>query len=145
MCTTSLKLSLINYESFSHPARALSCVLLLCVVGCMSATNLTTHNVSGGGPTALLEVRLVEANGCTYGDGDDGGRWFLVWPAGHALRATDIVDGSGAVVARLGQRASLTGGEYHASQLAFLQTLLSNDLPEPCKSEEYWLVTHIAT
>ena len=118
---------------------------LLFLAGCQAGgpSNLPTHRDLGGGPTALVEMQLVEDGGCIFGQSDDpAGRWLIVWPSGFRREGQQIVGSNGAV-AILGEKASLTGGEYHANQLGFVESLLDTGSSIQCKSDEYFLATAV--
>jgi hypothetical protein len=120
-------------------------LLALSIIACgQRATGLPTHRDLGGGPTALLSVDLEAAGACVYGVAPDGsGRWLIIWPAGFGLRDGLIVDGSGSERATIGESVQLTGGEYHATQFDFIQSLLESPPDPSCTADEYFLATEV--
>jgi hypothetical protein len=55
----------------------------------------------------------------------------------------DIVDSSGDAVATIGKPITVGGGEYSQNQYSFLRTLMPNDVLEPCRGGQFWLVTGV--
>lgn len=104
---------------------------------------LPTHRNLGGGPAALLTATLIEDGGCVYATTESpAGRWLPIWPSGYRRDGQAIKEGNN-VVASVSAVAKLGGGEYHASQLDFLRTLLESPIPVSCQASEYWLVTEV--
>jgi Tol biopolymer transport system component len=85
---------------------------------------------------ALLHGRLGVTGGCVSASGA-----AVIWPAGYGLIAqageTWVVDGSGAVVARLGASVRLGG---NGTDLATAERLVEGDVPDSCKTARmFWL------
>jgi hypothetical protein len=60
---------------------------------------------------ALLEGHLARTStGLGVADAT-GLLWTITWPAGYAVRGNELVDPSKAVVARVGDRLSISGGQ----------------------------------
>lgn len=96
------------------------------------------HSIWGGGPTALFEGILVDADGCITTDGGD----TVVWPPGSWLS----VNGGAPLVhtdfsqVRMGERVRLGGGFYSRAQLAGVAASAAESrCPEP-----FFLTTGIA-
>ncbi len=105
-------------------------------------SSLPTHQELNGGPTALLQGRLVVDDECVRAEGIDGqGRWLLIWPPGYSRRGDTVFRGE-RLAARNGDAVTLTGGEYAADQYDFVRTLTSA-IPKPCRGGLYFLVTDV--
>jgi hypothetical protein len=75
--------------------------------------------------------------------GDGAGDYRPLWPAGHRLRITDgeveIADGSGHLVARVGDEVRLDGGEIPLDWDSPRYRRLHDELPCDCWGP-YWIV-----
>jgi hypothetical protein len=93
---------------------------------------------------ALTKGELIVVDGCLrLRTGDpDGPVFLLIWPPGYALRtegeAIEVLDKTGRVVVRVGERVQLGGGESPTTA-ALLETILEEPLPEQCPGP-YWMV-----
>jgi hypothetical protein len=60
----------------------------------------------------VLEAVRQGDTGCAWLSGPDGQPNFVLWPEGFRLRSSDLalVDGTGSVVAHIGERVSGGGG-----------------------------------
>jgi hypothetical protein len=88
--------------------------------------------------TALLIGDLVEEDGCLR-VAEGGQSHLIIWPYDHTVTAAqddtlEIRDGSGAVVARVGDSVRLSGGEVPA-----VENHASVEIPERFAGP-YWLV-----
>ena len=80
---------------------------------------------------------------CVYATSNPpAGRWLPIWPGGFDRDGQSIKDGH-TVVASIGTVVKLGGGEYHASEMNFLRTLLISPIPDVCPASEYWLVMEV--
>jgi hypothetical protein len=86
---------------------------------------------------ALMIGELVEAGGClrVAGDGQDH---LIIWPYDHAITAAEdgalqVRDGSGMVIAQVGDAVRMSGGEVPSAQ-----SFTATDIPDTC-GEPYWL------
>ena len=103
------------------------------------------HDISGSGMLAPMEGRLEARSGCLWVVPTRGDRMLPIWPPRFGLRVTEerltIINASGAVVAREGDRVLLVGGqvdEQHAFELSARQT------PEACRSKNnYWMAREV--
>lgn len=92
---------------------------------------------SGGGDTALVEGVLKLSNGCLLVTDEFGSTFSPVWPRDYNYRRVadnlEIVGGSGEVVAEVGKRVGLGGGEFSDIDYAELTKSVSGDLncPQP--------------
>ncbi len=87
---------------------------------------------------ALLVGELVLADGCLRVNDSDGNSLLLIWPRDFSLRTDNdviqIVDGSGQLVAQVGDRLQVAGGEVPRLTEAKVQPL-----PDNCPGP-YWIV-----
>jgi hypothetical protein len=97
-------------------------------------------------PSALLTGTLVNADGCLRVIADpDGSSYLAIWPDSVTLifenDSIEIHNLSGELLARVGDRIRLSGGELAASEAGWVSTLLQpgQELPEACPGP-YWLV-----
>jgi hypothetical protein len=105
--------------------------------------NLPSHKDLDAYPAALLTAELVVDGDCVFAtNAESGGRWLPIWPAGYSLENGVISDRDGPI-ARIGEGVKLGGGEYHASQSEFVQTLLVVPIPPSCQGGDYWLVSEV--
>jgi len=102
--------------------------------------------------TALLEGRLVVKNGClrvTPGENEKG--TLIIWQTDYFLNGRngaspaspfqiEILDREGEVVAQVGKRIRMGGGEV---SLNFVEELLREPMPEACEGP-YWLMGGLA-
>jgi hypothetical protein len=75
------------------------------------------HAAWGGGPTALFEGDLQEAEGCIQG-ATDSGAFSVVWPPGYHLtldRGEPVLHG-GSLQVRMGERVRMGGGYYETGE-----------------------------
>lgn len=92
---------------------------------------------------ALFEGRVVEDEaGCLRLDGPDAAT--VVWPRGWGFERRNgtvrILDADGQLVARLGERMSLGGGEVETLPAAMGFTQADRDLAENHCPGRYWIV-----
>jgi hypothetical protein len=122
---------------------ATACSFIVAIVACSSApSGLIRHKALSDTPTAQVDVVLAKSGPCVYGTAPTRvAKLLVLWPPEYSLRGTDIVNGFGSVVATLGGMVRLGGGEYPASQVEFLRTLLIDDLPAECANGPFWLVS----
>ena len=98
-----------------------------------------------GGPAALLNGRLVEADGCLWVAGDDGGRYLPAW--GRGTRAYGVSDGPPVVVEIDGRKiiagswVSLGGGEL--KDIGTVERVLEAPIPSACRAGPFWWVTSL--
>lgn len=94
-------------------------------------------------PTALLEGKLVLDNSNLrlkpfWGKGD-----LPIWPYGYSLRITDkqieVIDNDGQLVARVGDKIKVGGGEVPAE---IVEEYIGRQLPDDCEGP-YWLVSEV--
>jgi hypothetical protein len=78
-------------------------------------------------------------------------RWLLLWPEGHTARLADglleVLDESGELVAREGERLRVGGGERNPIEMGgeaaaerYATDLTGLDIPERC-GDLYWIVS----
>lgn len=92
---------------------------------------------SGGGDTALVEGVLELSDKCLLVTDEFGTTFSPVWPRDYNYRwvadSLEVVDGSGEVVAEVGEHIGLGGGEFSDIDYAELTKSVSGDLncPQP--------------
>ena len=97
---------------------------------------------------ALLEGRLELDNGCLrvkYFDDN----YLLIWPHGFSLRTEgkeiQVIDSDGQLVARVGDRMKVSGGEVHAEFDEFIaEEIIGQPLLDNCTGP-YWIVSEVIT
>jgi hypothetical protein len=106
---------------------------------------LPTHRELSGYPAALLFAQLVQDGDCFYAaDYRSDERHLVVWPSGSAVdvgRVPPVVMVPGGEEIAVGEPVELGGGEFQMDQLAFLRTLLENDIAAECHGGPYWLAS----
>jgi hypothetical protein len=100
-------------------------------------------------PDALFEGKLVLDNSNlrlkpSWGKGDVWGKGdLLVWPYGYSLRIKgkqiQIIDNDGQLVARVGDKIKVGGGEVAAE---IVEKYIGQQLPDDCTGP-YWLVSKV--
>src|SRR5919107_1441313 len=100
------------------------------------AGNLPSHKDLRDSAAALLEAKLIVKGECLFADGESGGRWLPIWPAGFVLLNGVLSDESGQV-AVLGETVKLAGGEHHDSEFDHSQTMLLVPRPSACGGGQY--------
>jgi hypothetical protein len=93
-----------------------------------------------GYPAALIEGELGLSQNCFTLVGP-GGPWVLLWSGSYAPVVVDGKQGvaaSGAVLAMVGQRLELGGGEVTDTEFAV--ELTNDSLPQNCRLGRYWIV-----
>lgn len=133
-------------------------VLLTFAVGCSSMLMvqgprgtdeiyfLRNKQPSGsGGDAALLEGILEFSDGCLLIEGDgDSKRFSPVWPYEYSYKGVagnvEIMDGSGEVVAQIGERVGVSGSEFGPIGYAELDKYVSGNLNCP---KPFWGVVDV--
>jgi hypothetical protein len=106
---------------------------------------LPHHDVRDG-PTALIIGTLNVRDGCVWINTDDGGSDLILWPQGVSLGVAptgtiEVVAMPGATAPiPMGSTVELGGGEYKDEQFV-TQLIGGGSIPQPCRSERYWLAT----
>lgn len=100
-------------------------------------------------PAALAEGKLVLDNSNlrlkpSWGKGDVWSKGeLLVWPYGYSLRIMDkqiqVIDNDGQLVARVGDKIKVGGGEVPAE---IVEEYIGQPLPDDCEGP-YWLVSEV--
>jgi hypothetical protein len=105
---------------------------------------------SAASMTALMEGQLIEENGCLRIAGQAGDASFLIlWPFDSDLQLAgegiEILNGSGEVIARVGQALRLAGGamESTTAMAGFDEQILG--LPLPACPGPYWVAGPLET
>ncbi|MDP9351428.1 MAG: hypothetical protein M3P51_07810 [Chloroflexota bacterium] len=95
-----------------------------------------------GGDTALLKGELAVEGDCLK-----VGEWTLVWPSDHRAHREGgrvvVLDGSGQVVGRTGDRITGGGGEQHSDDELGVDQRTQRWLEERCGAP-YWIVVEPA-
>ena len=91
---------------------------------------------------ALLLGKLTAADGCLYvDDSNSDTSYLLVWPPDFTLSieadSVLLFNGTGEVVARVGEELSISGGEVKS--VRFLDEQVRESLPADCPGP-YWIV-----
>jgi len=128
-------------------------VLAMGAAGCANAVGAAVlgdatliRYVDEGGPSmaALGRGTLVVEEGCLAMAGASGPPSFVLWPSSFALhegeRGIEVVDGSGNLVAGVGEPVQLGGGWMH---LKPAQELTDGGVPAPCQvpGERYFIAS----
>jgi len=127
-------------------------VALLATACPNNSTNISTpapfFPVQRGGldqMTALAEGKLVLDNGYLRLKGFFGEGESLVWPYGFSLRTEgkeiQVIDSDGQLVARVGERIKVGGGEVPAE---IVEKYIGQPLPDNCTGP-YWIVSEVIT
>ena len=94
--------------------RFLALLLVTVLAGC-SVLDVANSAKPAACPTALIEGVLVELPpDALVLETDDGPTYAIDWSGGYAIRSgppIELVDRAGAVVARVGDRVAIAGGE----------------------------------
>lgn len=95
-------------------------------------------------PAALLTGTLLMEGSCLAVQPQAGvPPEVVVWPADYRLRTAGtpaVVDGTGRLVAAVGDLVQLGGGEYHLDDIG--QFLVPGTaIPPACRSGPFWLAT----
>lgn len=92
-------------------------------------------------PAGEIEGTFELRSGCLFVVRPEGG-WLLLWPEGFTAREAagriDVVDPSGALVAREGGPVRFGGGERRGERAA--TDLTGQDVPDRC-GDLFWLVS----
>jgi hypothetical protein len=102
----------------------------------------TWRSTGGPHPTAILEGRLVERDGCLLLDTGDQREFLPLWPDSFALEGGStptIISPNGRALA-LGDQAFLGGGER---RLVDAESIIGQEIPGRCRTSLYWLATAI--
>ena len=100
---------------------------------------------------ALLEGRLELDNGCLrvkYSDGNYLGNYLLIWPHGFSLHTKgeeiQVIDINGQIVARVGDKITVGGGEIPGEGAKELieESIVDQPLPDNCTGP-YWIVSNV--
>ncbi len=96
-------------------------------------------------PDAAISGRLVLVDGCLRVDSEPAGpSWLPVWPADFLLTASGgalaVGDGSGAIIAQVGDPLRLRGGTIPDDPAAWHATALLRQPPPAACPGPYWLV-----
>jgi hypothetical protein len=136
-------------RSGSRGIVAVALIASLTVAACVSpvdpaaGSRLPTHRDLESYPAALLEATLARDGKCLFAVGPDGTeRWLPIWPAGFSL-VDDVVMKGTERIAAIGDGVRLGGGEYPASDYAFVRTLMTANVAKPCRDGRFWLVSEI--
>ena len=97
-------------------------------------------------PAAAIEGVVRVTDGCIFlGAGDE--LYLLLWPGDFALTniggMSAVADGQDRIVAEDGMRVMYGGGEYLPEHKAFVEGLISTEIPEDCATHRFWLVTEV--
>ena len=103
------------------------------------------REASNAFPEALMSGTVVELDGCIRVRSDAGSRGhLLVWQPDHRIQRNgeriEIVDGSGKVLARVGEQIRIGGGEMPR---AAVEKALKAPLPPACTGP-YWMAGSVA-
>ncbi|HEU4325943.1 MAG TPA: hypothetical protein VFS21_22575 [Roseiflexaceae bacterium] len=96
-------------------------------------------------PDAAISGRLVLVDGCLRVNSEPGGpSWLPVWPADFLLTissgALAVDDGSGSIVAQVGDLLRLRGGTIPDDPAAWQATVQLRQPPPSACPGPYWLV-----
>jgi hypothetical protein len=111
---------------------------------CAATSNLPVHRNMGGGPAALIEGTLALEGDCLVIIDPLGDVRLPIWPESFRVVGKDLFDGP-TVVGRVGGPIAVVGGEYGPDEQAYVQSLMTNELPDGCQPALFWLVTEMAT
>ena len=107
---------------------------------------LSNKQPGGGGDAALLTGTLELSQNCLIIEADFGTNYSPVWPYGYSYKrgagGVEVVDASGEVVARVGERVGVGGSGLGPVAYAELDKYVSGNLSCP---QPFWGVVEIVS